>query len=154
MTGDVGELTITTLGVEGMPLLRFRTGDMVRAHTKPCYCGRNTLRLSPVIGRKQQMIKYKGTTLYPPAMLNVLNDFKDIGSFVIEISNNDIDTDEILVKIASDNPSNELLKEIENHFRTKLRVKPTIQFHTKDEIHRLQHSEMSRKPILVIDKRN
>ncbi len=151
--GEVGELTITTLGVEGMPLLRFRTGDMVRAHSNPCSCGRNTLRLSPVIGRKQQMIKYKGTTLYPPAMLNVLNDFKDIDSFVIEISNNDIDTDEILVKIASDNPSEELLKDIENYFRTKLRVKPTIQFHSKDEIQKIQMSEMSRKPILVLDKR-
>jgi phenylacetate-CoA ligase len=151
--GDVGELTITTLGVEGMPLLRFKTGDMMSVHTNQCDCGRNTLRLSPVIGRKQQMIKYKGTTLYPPAMLNVLNDFKDIDSFVIEISNNDIDTDDIVVKIASNNPSKELLKEIENHFRTKLRVKPTIQIHAKNEIQMLQYSEMSRKPILVIDKR-
>lgn len=149
----VGELTITTLGVEGMPLLRFKTGDMVMAHTNPCACGRNTLRLSPVIGRKQQMIKYKGTTLYPPAMLNVLNHFKEIDAFVIEISNNDIDTDEILVKIASENPSEALLKEIVNHFRTKLRVKPTIEFHDKKEIHQLQQSEMSRKPLLVIDKR-
>ena len=151
--GEMGELTITTLGVEGMPLLRFKTGDMVKAHTNPCDCGRNTLRLSPVIGRKQQMIKYKGTTLYPPAMLNVLNDFEEIDSFVIEISNNDIDTDEILVKIAAENPSNELRKAIENHFRTKLRVKPAIQFHDKEAIQRLQHSETRRKPILVIDKR-
>lgn len=151
--GEVGELTITTLGVEAMPLLRFKTGDMVRAHSKPCSCGRNTLRLSPVIGRKQQMIKYKGTTLYPPAMLNVLNDFKDIDTFVIEISTNDIDTDEILVKIASHNPSDVLLKEIENHFRTKLRVKPSIQFCEIQEIQKLQHSLTSRKPTLVIDKR-
>ncbi|MGJ8591505.1 MAG: phenylacetate--CoA ligase family protein [Aquaticitalea sp.] len=151
--GELGELTITTLGVEGMPLLRFKTGDMVIAHSNPCECGRNTLRLSPVIGRKQQMVKYKGTTLYPPAMLNVLNDFKDIDSFVIEISNNDIHTDEIVVKIASDHPSDEFLKEIENHFRTKLRVKPTIEFHDKDIIQKLQHSEISRKPVLVIDKR-
>jgi phenylacetate-CoA ligase len=151
--GEVGELTITTLGVEGMPLLRFKTGDMLKAHCNPCGCGRNTMRLSPVIGRKQQMIKYKGTTLYPPAMLNILNDFKDIDSFVIEISNNDINTDEIVVKITSENPSEELLKQIENHFRTKLRVKPTIQFHDKEAIEKLQQSDMSRKPILVIDKR-
>jgi phenylacetate-CoA ligase len=86
-------------------------------------------------------------------MLNILNDFKDIDSFVIEISNNDIDTDEIVVKITSENPSEELLKQIENHFRTKLRVKPTIQFHDKEAIEKLQQSDMSRKPILVIDKR-
>lgn len=151
--GEVGELTITTLGVEGMPLLRFKTGDMVQAHTEACPCGRNSLRLSPVIGRKQQMIKYKGTTLYPPAMLNVLNHFKGIDNFVIEISKNEIDTDDIVIKIASENPSDALLKDIENHFRTKLRVKPTIQFHTNDDLKRLQQSDRSRKPILVIDKR-
>ena len=73
--GEVGELTITTLGVEGMPLLRFKTGDMVKAHQDACTCGRNTLRLGPVVGRKKQMIKYKGTTLYPPAMDNILKRF-------------------------------------------------------------------------------
>src|SRR5690606_8515106 len=43
--GEVGELTITTLGIEAMPLLRFKTGDMVQAYNEPCKCGRNTLRL-------------------------------------------------------------------------------------------------------------
>ncbi|MDX1759774.1 MAG: AMP-binding protein, partial [Arenibacter algicola] len=99
--GMPGELTITTLGVEGMPLLRFKTGDIVQAHTSKCSCGRNTPRLGPVIGRKKQMIKYKGTTLYPPAMYNVLNYFNEIDAFVIEIDHNDIGTDEICIKIAT-----------------------------------------------------
>ena len=64
--GETGELVVTTLGIEAMPLLRFKTGDLVRKHAGPCPCGRNTYRLGPVEGRKQQMIKYKGTTLYPP----------------------------------------------------------------------------------------
>jgi len=51
--GEVGELTITTLGIEAMPLLRFKTGDMVIAHTEPCSCGRTTMRLGPVVGRKK-----------------------------------------------------------------------------------------------------
>jgi phenylacetate-CoA ligase len=62
-SGEAGEVTVTTLGVEGMPLLRFKTGDICHYYTEPCKCGRNTLRLGPVIGRKQQMIKYKGTTI-------------------------------------------------------------------------------------------
>ena len=61
-----GEVTVTTLGVEGMPLLRFKTGDVCYHSSDPCSCGRTTIRLGPVIGRKKQMIKYKGTTLYPP----------------------------------------------------------------------------------------
>jgi phenylacetate-CoA ligase len=151
--GQVGELTITTLGVEGMPLLRFKTGDMVKAHEAACSCGRNSLRLGPVVGRKKQMIKYKGTTLYPPAMDNILNDFNAVDSYVIEISHNDIGTDEILIKIATSSPSEKLLHSIKDHFRAKLRVSPKIEFHDKREIQKLQFPKMSRKPVVVIDNR-
>ncbi|MGB1307943.1 MAG: phenylacetate--CoA ligase family protein [Oceanihabitans sp.] len=150
---QVGELTITTLGVEGMPLLRFKTGDMVKAHTEACSCGRNTMRLGPVVGRKKQMIKYKGTTLYPPAMDNILNDFTAVESYVIEISHNSIGTDEILIKIAASNTTDKLLQDIKDHFRAKLRVTPKLEFCEKKEIQKLQFPKMSRKPIRVLDKR-
>ncbi len=151
--GIAGELTITTLGVEGMPLLRFKTGDIVKAYNKKCKCGRNTTRLGPVVGRKKQMIKYKGTTLYPPAMHNILNDFCQVESYVIELSHNAIGTDEICIKIASSEPSDTLLLEIKNHFRAKLRVLPKIEFRDSKEIRKLQFPKMSRKPKLVIDTR-
>ena len=150
---EVGELTITTLGVEGMPLLRFKTGDIVQAHHTPCICGRNTMRLGPVVGRKKQMIKYKGTTIYPPAMDNILNDFNEVESYVIEIFHNSIGTDEILIKIVSKTMSEKLLSNIKDHFRAKLRVTPKIEFCDKDEIQKLQFPVMSRKPVIVFDKR-
>ena len=151
--GTEGELVVTTLGVEAMPLLRFKTGDMVVAHTLPCGCGRNTLRLGPVVGRKKQMIKYKGTTLYPPAMHNALNDFTEVDSFVIEIYHNNIGTDEIRIKIATKTPSEELLQKIKDHFRSKLRVTPGIEFVPREEVQKLRMSKLGRKPISVIDKR-
>ncbi|TXE08350.1 phenylacetate--CoA ligase [Gelidibacter salicanalis] len=151
--GETGELTITTLGVEAMPLLRFKTGDMMTAHHESCVCGRNTLRLGPIAGRKKQMIKYKGTTLYPPAMQNVLNNFNELECFVIEISHNAIGTDEILIKIASHTPSEQLLGQIKDHFRAKLRVTPKLEWCDKKEIDALRFPKLSRKPILVIDKR-
>jgi phenylacetate-CoA ligase len=151
--GEVGELVVTTLGVEAMPLLRFKTGDMVQAFTTPCQCGRNTLRLGAVVGRKKHMIKYKGTTLYPPAMFNVLRDFEEIEGYVFEIYHNDLGTDEILVKIASKVQSEELMLHIRDHFRAKLRVLPKIEFHEKETIEALQNPELSRKPKNIIDKR-
>ncbi|MBO0591072.1 AMP-binding protein [Cellulophaga sp. E16_2] len=151
--GEAGELTITTLGLEGMPLLRFKTGDIVKAHFSKCNCGRNTTRLGPVIGRKKQMIKYKGTTLYPPALHNILNDFSSVETYIIEIFHNAIGTDEILIKIATAEPSEVLLQQIKDHFRAKLRVAPKIEFSDKNEILKLQFPKMSRKPIMVIDKR-
>ncbi len=151
--GSEGELTITTLGVEAMPLLRFKTGDIVVAHDRACDCGRNTLRLGSVVGRKKQMVKYKGTTLYPPAMHNALNDFAEVTSFVIEIDHNSIGTDEILIKIATNSPSDDLLRDIKDHFRSKLRVTPAIEFRPSEEIQKLRMSKLGRKPISVIDRR-
>lgn len=155
--GEEGELVITTLGVEAMPLLRFKTGDVVKAHVEDCKCGRNTLRLGPVIGRKKQMIKYKGTTIYPPAMYNLLNDFHEIKSYIIEIDNNDIGTDNITIKLGTNEKSNttskELLIKLKDHFRAKLRVSPNIEFVSNEEIDLLKFPGMSRKPILFIDKR-
>ncbi|MCX2678355.1 AMP-binding protein [Galbibacter sp. EGI 63066] len=151
--GEAGELTITTLGVEGMPLLRFKTGDIVQAYTEPCSCGRNTMRLGPIIGRKKQMIKYKGTTLYPPVLDNVLNDFSEIQSYVIEIDHNSYGIDEICIKISASDTSERLMKKIRDHFRTKIRVLPLIEFHDFESIQKLKFPKMSRKPITVIDHR-
>jgi len=152
--GTEGELVITTLGVEGMPLIRFKTGDVVKTHYEACSCGRNTLRLGPVIGRKKQMIKYKGTTLYPPAMYDLLNDFEDIKHYIIEIDSNDIGTDEITIKIHTHSESDKLIRKLKDHFRAKLRVAPQIKFVTNAEILEMKFPKNSRKPMLLIDKRN
>jgi phenylacetate-CoA ligase len=151
--GESGELTFTTIGVEAMPLVRFKTGDIVQLHSNPCSCGRNTFRVGPVIGRKQHMIKYKGTTLYPPAMNDVLNDFETIESYIIEISTNDLGTDEILIKIAVKEQSEVFLQELKDHFRAKLRVTPKIEFSTIEILNPLVFNQMSRKPIRFFDKR-
>jgi phenylacetate-CoA ligase len=151
--GESGELTITTIGVEAMPLIRFKTGDIVKLHSNPCGCGRNTLRVGPVVGRKQQMIKYKGTTLYPPAMNDVLNDFEAIDNYLIEIFTNELGTDEIVIKIATVTPSNEFLSEVKDHFRAKLRVTPKIEFVAKDILNPIVFNPMNRKPIRFVDLR-
>ena len=151
--GEEGELVVTTLGVEAMPLLRFKTGDVVKAHYEPCNCGRNTFRLGPVIGRKKQMIKYKGTTIYPPAMYDLLNDFSEIENYIIEIDKNEIGTDKITIKIRSKMASVDLIERLKDHFRAKLRVAPTIRFFKPAEISSMQIQEDSRKPVIFIDHR-
>ncbi len=151
--GECGELTVTTLGIEAMPLLRFRTGDIVSMHSEPCQCGRNTQRISPVLGRKQQMIKYKGTTLYPPVLMDLLSCFDKIENYIIEINTNEILTDEILIKIGTLFPSEELREEISNHFRAKIRVVPKIEFHKIETLEQQIYPSGSRKPIRFVDKR-
>ncbi|NDV58752.1 phenylacetate--CoA ligase family protein [Bacteroides sp. 519] len=151
--GEAGEVTITTLGVEGMPLLRFKTGDICYHHTEPCACGRNTIRLCPVLGRKGQMIKYKGTTLYPPALFDILDSIPAVINYVIEVYTNDLGTDEILIRVGSEVKSEAFEKEIKDLFRSKVRVAPTISFESAEYISKIQMPPMSRKTIKFIDLR-
>ena len=152
--GTPGEVTITTLGVEGMPLLRFKTGDICNHFVDKCKCGRTTTRLGSVIGRKNQMIKYKGTTLYPPALYDVLNDIENVDNYMICITQNKIGTDDIEIKVGTRTPGDVLKKEVKDCFRAKLRVAPDVTFYTPDEILKMQFPEMSRKPITFVDNRN
>lgn len=151
--GESGELTITTLGVEALPLLRFKTGDLVKAHYEPCKCGRNTMRLGPVVGRKQQMIKYKGTTLYPPAMNDILNDFEGILCYQIVIQSNEIGLDEIIIKLSTEREEESFEGEVRDHFRAKLRVSPKIEMIDFDVLSKTVFNPNSRKPITFIDLR-
>lgn len=151
--GEAGELTITTLGIEGMPLLRFKTGDICQPHYEPCACGRNTMRLGPILGRKKQMIKYRGTTLYPPALYEILDNTSGVDNYVVEVFTNEIGTDEILVKVGTLQRSEKFEKSIKDHFRAKLRVSPAVQFFSPDEIRVIQFPEMSRKPVMFFDRR-
>ena len=151
--GMTGELTITTLGVEGMPLVRFKTGDLCEHHVEPCACGRNTIRLGPIIGRKKQMIKYKGTTLYPPALYDILENVAAITNYIVEVFTNELGTDEIRILIGTRFPDEKLEKEIKDHFRAKLRVSPSIRFEEAEVIQRILNMETGRKPVKFIDRR-
>jgi phenylacetate-CoA ligase len=113
----------------------------------------NRISSVPVVGRKQQMIKYKGTTLYPPAMFNTLEELSEIKRYVIELSHNETGTDEILLKLAIENPSEANIEKIKNHFRATLRVIPTIAIVSEAQIQKLQYPTLSRKPVLLLDKR-
>ena len=151
--GMTGELVITTLGVEGMPLLRFKTGDLVSFHTQQCKCGRTSMRVSPIVGRKNHMIKYKGTTLYPPAIFDVLDNTAFVENYVVEVTPNDTGTDNILVRIGLRQEIENVEKDLKDRFRAKIRVAPDIEICPVEVISKINFPDMSRKPIKFIDKR-
>ena len=155
--GEVGEVVITTLGVEAMPLLRFRTGDMAAKIVAPCACGRHSYRLTPLVGRKNNMIKLKGTTIYPPAINDVLNNTEYIENFVVVVRPSAAGTDEVLVRIGLRKgctmPADDLIKDLKDRFRARLRVAPLVEILPVDVIQKINFPAQSRKPILFIDER-
>jgi len=148
-----GEVVITTLGVEGMPLLRYKTGDICMYFDEPCKCGRSSWRISPVIGRKKQMIKYKGTTLYPPALFDILNEIKEVIDFVVEIYLNEFGLDEVLLYLVSVDQTDNSDHSIRSSLQDRLRVVPHIKYVSSAEIQKIQFPESTRKAIKFIDRR-
>ena len=100
------------------------------------------------------MIKLKGTTLYPPAINDVLDNMDYIENYVIEVSTNDAGTDDVLVKIGlRDGVDEAVVKELKDSFRSRIRVAPQVEVLPVEEIHRINYPAKSRKPIKFIDLR-
>ena len=166
--GETGEVVVTTLGVEAMPLLRFRTGDMAKKCTERCTCGRHAYRLTPLIGRKHNMIKLKGTTLYPPAVNDVLDHADYVENYMVIVQDSAAGTDEVVVRIGLREASPEaqrllaaapghtpdlLIKDLKDRFRSRLRVAPLVEICPIDEIAHINFPAKSRKPVKFIDRR-
>lgn len=156
--GETGEVVVTTLGVEAMPLLRFRTGDVCAKVVEPCKCGRNSYRLTPLVGRKNNMIKLKGTTLYPPAINDVLDNTDYIENYVIYVQDSESGTDDVVVKVGLkatcvDTPVNEIIKDLKDRFRARIRVAPRVEILSVKEIANINLPAKSRKPVKFIDLR-
>jgi phenylacetate-CoA ligase len=85
--GTRGELVLTNLTREGMPLLRYRTRDVTSLRPEPCACGRTHRRIERITGRTDDMLIVKGVNIYPVQVERVLMRFAEIGSdFLIVLS--------------------------------------------------------------------
>jgi phenylacetate-CoA ligase len=122
--GEPGEVVVTPLGVEGLPLVRFRTGDVARLHTAPCGCGWRTERLGPIEGRLAQRLKYRGTTIYPETIYQVLEEIPGIKAFYVEAHSTFDLSDEIRVIVGADEEIR--LETIQDLLQARLRVRPEV----------------------------
>jgi phenylacetate-CoA ligase len=84
--GEQGELIATNLGRAGMPLIRYRTGDLVQLDQTPCRCGRTFARLAGgILGRADDMVVVRGVNVFPRAIEGVLREFPEVDEFRIEV---------------------------------------------------------------------
>lgn len=102
--GHEGELVLTTLQREGMPIIRYRTGDIATVYTGTCLCGRTHRRISRIKGRSDDMLIIKGVNIYPMQVEKVLMDIPEIGhNYLIEIENVEyLDTMKIKVEVVQE----------------------------------------------------
>ena len=100
------------------------------------------------------IVKYKGTTLYPPAIFDVLDDVLYVENYVMIVNTNEYGNDHILIKVGlTKQPAFDVTKALKDRFRARIRVAPDIEICPVDEIKKINHSDMNRKPIKFIDNR-
>jgi phenylacetate-CoA ligase len=150
--GCPGEVVVTPLQVTGMPLLRFRTGDIAVLHDEPCACGRNSCRLGPVVGRKAQMLKYQGTTVYPPAIFAVLQEFEWARGYYLEVYDEYELSDRIRVVIGAADGSVSAATAAEK-IAARIRVKPEVVLASPEEVQRKTVQTDKRKAVTFFDYR-
>jgi phenylacetate-CoA ligase len=120
-----GELVLTNLGRWGSPLIRYRTGDVVRIDSHPCPCGRSDIRLiGGILGRTDDMVYLRGNNLYPAAIEGVIRRFPGVAEFRVTI---DRGGPLVALRIEiEDNPTGSLTERVARAIRDELMVRPEV----------------------------
>ena len=122
--GEKGELVITCIKKEGLPLIRYRTKDITRLYYEPCACGRTTCRMENLSGRSDDMLKIRGVNVFPGQIEEVVLSVPELGPHYEIIVEREGYTDKLTVRVelvkATDSFAE--LQRIENATRSKLKI--------------------------------
>ena len=138
---EVGELVLTSLRREAMPLIRFRTRDLTRILPGECSCGRTHKRIARLTGRTDDMIILKGVNIFPVQVEKVLMQFKELGSnYLITMETVD-NRDEMLIEVelcdfSTDNYSRlqNLAQTVTRHLKDELLITPRLKLVSKGSL--------------------
>lgn len=150
LDGEEGEIVITSLGTEGTPLIRYRTGDLARLYTQPCSCGRTSPRIGPIIGRKNQMIKYKGTTIFPKSIYEIFDAQTEVTCYKVEVSKDYLGNDLITVLLDRKIEKSPIMTRIIEDCQAKLKVVPHFVFLDADYLQSQVFKKNIRKPEKIV----
>jgi phenylacetate-CoA ligase len=134
--GEKGELVLTTLTRDGMPMIRFRTRDITTLRREPCKCGRTVVRMDRITGRTDDMLKIRGVLIFPSQIEKALLEIKGVEPHYQIIVTRPQHLDEIEVQVETSKKLfsdeirylEEVRKKIEKHIENAigLRVKVTL----------------------------
>ncbi|MBR5577259.1 MAG: phenylacetate--CoA ligase [Bacteroidaceae bacterium] len=153
--GEVGELVLTSLCREAMPLLRYRTRDLTRVLGRTCPCGRNHVRIDRMRGRSDDMMVLRGVNIFPIQIEKILMTFPELASNYLITLTTDEDNDNMTVEV-------ELEELFTDDFRRLQGLTNRIQRALKDEILLTPHVKLlpkgtlpvsEGKAVRVVDKR-
>ena len=138
--GKVGELVLTTINREAMPLLRYRTRDLTRILPGECPCGRHHKRLDQMKGRSDDMMILKGVNIFPIQIEHILMQFKELGNeYLITLTNLEAN-DEMTVEVELNEFTDDygfmqrLTKEITRQLKDEILITPRVKLVPKGSL--------------------
>ena len=122
--GETGELVITCIKKEGLPLIRYRTKDITRLYYEPCKCGRTFCRMENLSGRSDDMLKIRGVNVFPSQIEEVILGIDELGPHYEIILEREGYLDKLTVKVelAHSTDSFSTLERISKEVRSRLKV--------------------------------
>ena len=122
--GEKGELVITCIKKEGLPLIRYRTKDITRLNYAPCKCGRTFCRMDNLSGRSDDMLKIRGVNVFPSQIEEVVLSFSELGPHYEIVVERDGYSDKLTVRVEllKNTDSFKELEDLERKVKNKLRV--------------------------------
>jgi phenylacetate-CoA ligase len=143
--GEPGELVITTLTKEALPMVRYRSRDITRLSDEPCSCGRTHVRILRVTGRNDDMLIIRGVNVYPSQVEAVLVGFPGLSPHYQLVLRREgaLDAISIEVEIAQDMPHDEparekLAHDVRHHIKSMVGVTCDVAIKSPGEIPRSQ----------------
>jgi phenylacetate-CoA ligase len=152
--GREGQLVATTIGVQAMPLIRFATGDITFMTRERCACGLWTPRIGPILGRRDQAMKIKGTMVYPAAVQRALQGVEQIIDYIMIATAPSTLADELEIVIAWRGDASRASEIIREKLRGELKVTPNVRIAPLAEIQSLGDSKELRKQRVFLDRRS
>ncbi|HEY5633657.1 MAG TPA: phenylacetate--CoA ligase [Burkholderiaceae bacterium] len=141
--GRSGELVITTLTREAMPMIRYRTRDITRVTTKPCACGRTHLRLQRITGRSDDMLIIRGVNVYPSQIEAVLVGMAELAPHYLLVVDREGRLDRLTIEVELDSAAAlatdrhaALAAEIGHHVKSMVGVTAAVTLRAPGEIER------------------
>jgi phenylacetate-CoA ligase len=127
-SGETGELVITNLGRAGFPVIRYRTGDLVKLNLTPCGCGRTFARFDGgLLGRSDDMVTIRGVNVYPTAIENVIRQFGSVDEFQITVTTvHEMHQLEVEIEVVSGNDTEHVRTHVEQAIYHALSLRPTV----------------------------
>ena len=122
--GEKGELVITCIKKEALPLIRYRTKDITRLIYEPCKCGRTTCRMENLSGRSDDMLKIRGVNVFPSQIEEVVLGVEGLGPHYEIVVEREGYADKLTVRVELAEPTDNFgdLERISASVRNKLRV--------------------------------